>query len=73
MLHEFSFFQTQFVFAVSPNAKIDVEKYFSKLLNDDKNLSAGIAAIKTLLMVLEKTNCKSSTHKTKFKFHHNDS
>lgn len=35
-----------------------VEKHFLGLLNDDKKLSAGIAAIKTLLMVLEKTNCK---------------
>lgn len=37
----------------------DVEKYFSQLLNKDKSLSAGIAAIKTLLMVLEKSKCKS--------------
>lgn len=40
-------------------AGFDVEKYFSDLLNKDHNLSAGIAAIKTLLMVLEKTKCKS--------------
>ncbi|XP_031620290.1 translation initiation factor eIF-2B subunit alpha isoform X2 [Contarinia nasturtii] len=32
-----------------------VEKYFSELLNEDKSLSAGIAAIKTLLAVLKKT------------------
>lgn len=37
----------------------DVEKYFSNLLKNDKNLSAGIAAIKTLLMVLEKSKCMS--------------
>lgn len=37
---------------------LDVEKYFSRTLNEDKNLSAGIAAIKTLLMVLEKSKCK---------------
>lgn len=38
-------------------SRIDVEKYFSQLLSEDKSLSAGIAAIKTLLMVLEKTKC----------------
>ncbi|XP_075147357.1 eukaryotic translation initiation factor 2B subunit alpha [Haematobia irritans] len=32
----------------------DVVKYFLKLLDDDKDLSSGIAAIKTLLMILEK-------------------
>lgn len=36
-----------------------VEKHFLDELDKDKKLSAGIAAIKTLLMVLEKTNCKS--------------
>ncbi|XP_037949279.1 translation initiation factor eIF-2B subunit alpha-like [Teleopsis dalmanni] len=32
----------------------DVVKYFLKLLEEDKDLSSGIAAIKTLLMILEK-------------------
>lgn len=36
----------------------DVVKYFLKLLDDDKDLSSGIAAIKTLLMILEKKQCK---------------
>lgn len=35
-----------------------IEKYFLKIIDEDKNMSNGIAAIKTLLMVLEKTNCK---------------
>jgi translation initiation factor eIF-2B subunit alpha len=35
-----------------------IEKYFLKIIEDDKNMSNGIAAIKTLLLVLEKTNCK---------------
>lgn len=47
------------IISVHSNAEIDVEKYFSHLLSEDKGLSAGIAAIKTLLMVLEKTKCKS--------------
>jgi hypothetical protein len=34
-----------------------IEKYFLKIVEDDKNMSNGIAAIKTLLVVLEKTNC----------------
>lgn len=38
----------------------DVEKYFSKLLDEDENLSAGIAAIRTLLEVLQKSKCKTS-------------
>lgn len=37
---------------------IDVVKYFLKLLDDDKELSSGIAAIKTLLMILEKKQCE---------------
>lgn len=41
------------------DAKVNVEKYFSDLLSKDQSLSAGVAAIKTLLMVLEKTKCKS--------------
>ncbi|KAI8130019.1 Translation initiation factor eIF-2B subunit alpha [Lucilia cuprina] len=41
---------------LSPQKKddFDVVKYFLKLLDDDKDLSSGIAAIKTLLMILEK-------------------
>lgn len=35
-----------------------IEKYFLKIIDEDKNMSNGIAAIKTLLTVLEKTNCK---------------
>lgn len=35
-----------------------IEKYFLKIIEDDKNMSNGIAAIKTLLAVLEKTNCE---------------
>uniref|UniRef100_A0A8D8JD74 Translation initiation factor eIF2B subunit alpha n=3 Tax=Culex pipiens TaxID=7175 RepID=A0A8D8JD74_CULPI len=35
--------------------KFDVETYFLDLLQKDDSLSSGIAAIKTLLMVLEKT------------------
>lgn len=35
----------------------DVVKYFLQLLEDDKDLSSGIAAIKTLLMILEKKQC----------------
>lgn len=38
----------------------DVVKYFLKLLDDDKDLSSGIAAIKTLLMILEKKQCKEN-------------
>lgn len=40
----------------------DVERYFMDLLENDKNLSAGIAAIKTLLVLVEKTNCKWHWH-----------
>ncbi|KAJ6638797.1 Translation initiation factor eIF-2B subunit alpha [Pseudolycoriella hygida] len=36
--------------------ELNVEKYFMELLEKDKNLSAGIAAIKTLLYLVEKTN-----------------
>jgi len=36
--------------------KLNVEKYFMDLLQNDKNLSAGIAAIKTLLVLVERTN-----------------
>lgn len=36
------------------NNEFDVVKYFLKLLEDDKDLSLGIAAIKTLLMILGK-------------------
>ncbi|XP_055544140.1 translation initiation factor eIF-2B subunit alpha isoform X1 [Wyeomyia smithii] len=35
--------------------KFDVEQYFLGILDSDDSLSSGIAAIKTLLMVLEKT------------------
>lgn len=42
------------------NCPVDVEKYFSELLSKDESLSAGIAAIRTLLEVLKKTKCKSS-------------
>lgn len=40
-----------------PETKIDsyVVQYFTELMEKDKDLSSGIAAIKTLLMVLEKT------------------
>lgn len=33
-------------------------KYFMNIVDNDKDISNGIAAIKTLLMVLEKSNCK---------------
>ena len=35
-----------------------IEKHFLKIIDEDKNMSNGIAAIKTLLAVLEKTNCE---------------
>lgn len=41
-----------------------IEKHFLKIVDEDKNMSHGIAAIKTLLTVLEKTNCE---------FHHFES
>ncbi|XP_058456076.1 translation initiation factor eIF-2B subunit alpha [Malaya genurostris] len=37
------------------SGKFDVEQYFLGILDEDDGLSSGIAAIKTLLMVLEKT------------------
>lgn len=37
---------------------LEIERYFSNIVDGDKNLSNGIAAIKTLLLVLEKTKCK---------------
>lgn len=36
----------------------EIERYFLNIVNEDKNLSNGIAAIKTLLLVLEKTKCE---------------
>jgi hypothetical protein len=41
---------------------IAIEKHFTKIIDEDKNMSNGIAAIKTLLLVLEKTNCKFHSH-----------
>lgn len=38
-----------------------IEKYFTEIMAKETNLSAAIAAIKTLLMVLEETNCNSGT------------
>lgn len=35
-----------------------IHNYFIELTEHDKNSSDGIAAIRTLLAVLEKTNCK---------------
>ena len=37
---------------------LEIQRYFSNIVDDDKNMSNGIAAIKTLLLVLEKTKCK---------------
>lgn len=37
---------------------LQIEKYFLNIVEKDKNMSYGIGAIKTLLMVLEKTTCK---------------
>lgn len=36
----------------------EILSHFIELVESDKNMSNGIAAIKTLLTVLEKTNCK---------------
>jgi hypothetical protein len=36
----------------------DLQKFFFEIMEKDQNLSIGIAAINTLLMVLEKTECK---------------
>lgn len=44
-----------------------IEKYFLKIVDEDKNMSHGIAAIKTLLTVLEKTNCEF--HHIQYFFH----
>lgn len=38
--------------------EVEIEEYFLRIIDDDKSMSNGIAAIKTLLLVLEKTNCK---------------
>lgn len=40
----------------------EIHNYFIKLTEEDTNSSDGIAAIRTLLTVLEKTNCKNSTY-----------
>lgn len=40
----------------------EIERYFKNIVDADKNLSNGIAAIKTLLLVLEKTKCKKKNH-----------
>jgi len=40
----------------------DVVKYFLQLLEEDKDLSSGIAAIRTLLMILEKKQCMLATN-----------
>jgi len=39
-----------------------VVKYFLQLLEEDKDLSSGIAAIRTLLMILEKKQCMLATN-----------
>lgn len=36
----------------------DVANYFIRILQEDDSLSSGIAAIKTLLWVLQETECK---------------
>lgn len=38
--------------------EVEIEEYFLRIIDDDKSMSNGIAAIKTLLLVLEKTNCE---------------
>lgn len=43
----------------------DVEKNFADILNKDRSLSAGIAAIKTLLKVLESSRCKYNQYLAK--------
>lgn len=40
------------------NAATSVERFFCNLMSSDANLSAAIAAMRTLLMVLEETNCE---------------
>lgn len=55
---EFKFISFFGLSYVSDNCPVDVEKYFSDLLSKDESLSAGIAAIRTLLEVLKKTKCK---------------
>lgn len=36
----------------------DIIQHFTKIVDSDKNMSNGIAAIKTLLYVLEEDNCE---------------
>lgn len=43
-----------------------IEKYFLKTIEEDKNMSNGIAAIKTLLCVLENLNCEFHHFRTFF-------
>lgn len=44
----------------------EIERYFSNIVDADKNLSNGIAAIKTLLLVLEKTKCEQKLNTLEF-------
>lgn len=44
----------------------EIERFFLNIVDNDKNLSNGIAAIKTLLLVLEKTNCKETNQLLNF-------
>lgn len=39
----------------------DIEETFQKIIEADKDQSFGIAAIRTLLVVLERTNCEFSS------------
>lgn len=48
---------------------IAIEKYFLKIIDDDRNMSNGIAAIKTLLAVLENLNCKYIVSSFSSSFH----
>lgn len=49
--------RTDSIYFHAAKSALDVEKYFLDLLRTDQSLSAGIAAIKTLLMVLKQTKC----------------
>lgn len=60
--YSITFPYNELIVPIAEKSTLDVEKYFLELLRTDNSLSAGIAAIKTLLMVLKQTKCKKTVN-----------
>lgn len=52
------FYKNIIIFTTQPLLLLEIEKHFLQILKEEQDVSAGIAAIRTLMEIIRHYNCK---------------